>query len=119
MQQRALITGGSSGIGRAYAHYLTGLGWRLDLAAQSEQSSDEHAAAELDGPAHCYPVDLASPDGVQQLISAAPVPDLIIANAGITKVGDRSAPSVKVNPPNCSIYCAVGSSISCSGQPPS
>jgi len=36
MQQRALITGGSSGIGRAYAHYLTGLGWRLDLAAQSK-----------------------------------------------------------------------------------
>jgi short-subunit dehydrogenase len=86
MQQRALITGGSSGIGRAYAHYLTGLGWRLDLAAQSENRL-MNTAAELDGPVHCYPVDLASPDGIQQLISATPVPDLIIANAGITKAG--------------------------------
>ncbi|MDB3978133.1 SDR family NAD(P)-dependent oxidoreductase [Pseudomonadales bacterium] len=86
MQQRALITGGSSGIGRAYAHYLTGLGWRLDLAAQSENRLMS-AAAGLDGPVHCYPVDLASSAGVQQLVSATSVPDLIIANAGITKAG--------------------------------
>ena len=86
MQQHALITGGSSGIGRAYAHYLTGLGWRLDLAAQSENRLMS-AAAGLNGPVHCYPVDLASSAGVQQLVSATSVPDLIIANAGITKAG--------------------------------
>ena len=90
MGNSALITGGSSGIGLAYARYLDSLGWSLDLAAQS-QDRILGAVALLQGKAGTHSLDLASPHGVVQLTKAVKVPDLLIANAGITRTGSVGA----------------------------
>ena len=90
MRNSALITGGSSGIGLAYARYLDELGWSLDLVAQSKDRLMD-ATESLKGKAGAHSMDLASPDGVVQLTKAVQVPDLLIANAGITRTGSVGA----------------------------
>lgn len=90
MGNHALVTGGSSGIGLAYARYLDDLGWTLDLAAQSEGRLVD-AVGSLRGKAGMHSLDLASPDGVVELTETVQVPDLLIANAGITRTGSVGA----------------------------
>ncbi|MBL6688251.1 MAG: SDR family NAD(P)-dependent oxidoreductase [Pseudomonadales bacterium] len=86
MALHALITGGSSGIGFAYAQHLNRSGWQLSLAAQSAQRLSA-AKKQLGPSAQIYPVNLAAPLDVGQLIEMVEVPDLLIANAGITRSG--------------------------------
>jgi len=84
--QHALITGGSSGIGLAYAHHLSLQGWRVSLAAQSTEKLE--VARKWLGPnTATYAVNLASSSGVARLMESVPVPDVLIANAGITRAG--------------------------------
>ena len=86
MTQHALITGGSSGIGLAYAHHLSLQGWRVSLAAQSTEKLE--VARKWLGPnTATYAVNLASSSGVARLMESVPVPDVLIANAGITRAG--------------------------------
>ena len=86
MQKSALITGGSSGIGLAYARHLDRFGWSLHLVAQS-RSRLAGAAEMLKSETDIHVLDLSSPEGVRQLTKDAPVPDLLVANAGITLTG--------------------------------
>ena len=56
-----IVTGASSGIGRAVARHFAGLGVKLALFARSEAKL-RALAAELGGEAVFLPVDLAKPD---------------------------------------------------------
>ena len=81
---KALITGSSSGIGFAYARYLSKDGWELDLVSQNRERS-EAARAKLGGrPTKIHLADLSDQSQTSALIRKIVTPDLIVANAGIT-----------------------------------
>ena len=88
MTLRVVISGASSGLGRALAqHYLQQgatvgvFGRRADLL----QSLSEQFPQQV----YCYPVDVRDAAAMQQaaqdFIARAGVPDIVIANAGVSK----------------------------------
>lgn len=83
-----LVTGASSGIGRATAIECSKLGASLVLTARNEQRLQE-TFSELDtseGQLHRYIVaDIASDGGLDSLISEMPSLDGVLSNAGIQK----------------------------------
>ncbi|HST39243.1 MAG TPA: SDR family NAD(P)-dependent oxidoreductase, partial [Conexibacter sp.] len=90
---RALVTGASSGIGRALAHALAARGARLGLAARSAPEL-ERLAAELPGLAgshHALPCDVAERAQVdavvERFVAATGGIELVVANAGIAHYG--------------------------------
>ena len=83
MKSRALITGASSGIGFAYAKYLSEEGWILDLVSENKERSIK-SKEKLDYPeANFYLADLSKKSSIKEIISNYETPDLIVANAGI------------------------------------
>lgn len=83
-----LVTGASSGIGRATAIECSKLGAAVVITARNEQRLQE-TLAELDtenGQCHRYIVaDLASADGTARLVEELPPLDGVFSNAGILK----------------------------------
>lgn len=84
----ALVTGASSGIGRAFARALAGRGHELVLVARRADRLDE-LAAQLPGPAHAVPCDLTAdaaslPERVAELGLTV---DLLVNNAGLGAYG--------------------------------
>ena len=83
-----LITGASSGIGRATAIECSKLGATIVLTARNEQRLQE-ALAELDsseGQEHSYIVaDITTNEGLAQLLAELPQLDGVLSNAGIQK----------------------------------
>ena len=81
--KRALVTGFSSGIGFAYSRYLAHQGWYLDLVSQNADRS--LSAIEDLNYEHCSinSCNLSSSEELNELIKKTPLPDLLIANAGI------------------------------------
>ena len=85
---KALVTGFSSGIGLAYSRYLAKENWNLELVAQNKNKA-ESAFISLGHPmSHYHISDLSKPEGVKEICDKVKDPDLIIANAGITKYGE-------------------------------
>ncbi|MFZ7093849.1 SDR family oxidoreductase [Primorskyibacter sp. 2E233] len=87
----ALVTGASSGIGRAVARTLARNGVRVALTGRSKQRLDQ-LAAEL-GPEHpVIPADLAIPSELDRMIEQAETAlggiDILHANAGLYLPGD-------------------------------
>ena len=81
--KRALITGFSTGIGFAYAKYLSKNGWHLDLVSQNRERSLS-ALEELDYEYYSvHSCNLSSSEELVKLIQNIPTPDLLIANAGV------------------------------------
>ncbi|MCA9001778.1 MAG: SDR family NAD(P)-dependent oxidoreductase [Planctomycetes bacterium] len=76
----ALITGASSGIGRATARALAAKGARVLLAARSEDKLQELAASLPD--AQVIPMDVRSVESVQAALKGV-TPDLVVCNAGL------------------------------------
>ncbi|WP_019009022.1 SDR family oxidoreductase [Deinococcus aquatilis] len=77
--RRALVTGGSRGIGLAAAHDLMRLGAHVTLAARGEEALK--AAADALG-ARWVVADVSTPEGVQAALAAAGQIDILVSNAG-------------------------------------
>lgn len=87
-----LITGASSGIGAAFAHYLASLGANLILTARSEGKLNQIAddlKKKYATLVHIFPADLSNTDAPQQIFdqakSAGLTVDVLINNAGFGK----------------------------------
>jgi ribitol 2-dehydrogenase len=87
----ALITGASSGIGRAFARTFAAEGAHLTLSGRS-QSSLEKLAAELGGEHHVVVADITQPGEAERVVSEAEARwdglDIVMSNAGIYVHGD-------------------------------
>ena len=77
--KRALVTGGSKGIGYAAARALTELGAEVTLAARGEEAL-RAAAGELG--AAWVVADVGTREGVQAAVEAAGAVDILVSNAG-------------------------------------
>ena len=92
----AIVTGASSGIGRAIALDLAREGARLALAARRQAALDELAAQIelLGGEALAAPADVTQPADVTRLIEATIRRfgriDIVVANAGVYCRGDST-----------------------------
>lgn len=79
-----LITGASSGIGRATAIECSKLGARCILTARNEERLNE-TLSQLEGDGHSFIVaDLTSTEDIERLATEVPVLDGLVNNAGIT-----------------------------------
>ncbi|MSO15761.1 MAG: SDR family NAD(P)-dependent oxidoreductase [Ilumatobacteraceae bacterium] len=89
MRPTALITGASSGIGKAFAKYYAEAGFDLVLVGRdidqltlvSEEVIAAGASCEI-----CV-ADLSESDGVASVLGVCPEPDVVVANAGVTIAG--------------------------------
>ncbi|MGV9709963.1 SDR family NAD(P)-dependent oxidoreductase [Gordonia sp. NPDC003424] len=81
----ALVTGGSSGIGRAIAMALSGAGAHVIIAARTRSAIDDTVAAIRDagGSATGVVADLASRSGVHGLADAVGDADIVVNSAGV------------------------------------
>jgi NAD(P)-dependent dehydrogenase (short-subunit alcohol dehydrogenase family) len=85
--RRALITGGSRGIGRMIAAGFLKAGARVYISARKAEACDA-TARELAalGPCVSLPADVSTPEGVQALVAAyakhEPTLDILVNNAG-------------------------------------
>jgi NADP-dependent 3-hydroxy acid dehydrogenase YdfG len=89
----ALVTGASSGIGRAVAEALDRDGWRLHLSGRNEGRLTELAASL--GQATVHVGDLAEDEAVENLASAMPgYLDALVHSAGTVTLGTLAQSSV-------------------------
>jgi len=89
MNKVAVVTGASTGIGRAVGLGLMAAGYRVALAARRQDALDETAQMACANAAHALPMatDVASPDSVNALFAAVRAKwgrcDLLFNNAGL------------------------------------
>jgi NAD(P)-dependent dehydrogenase (short-subunit alcohol dehydrogenase family) len=83
--RRALVTGGTSGIGRATAEALAREGAHVLISGRSEERGAEVVAAidAAGGEAEFVRADLESPEDVRALAEAAGDLDILVNNAGV------------------------------------
>jgi NADP-dependent 3-hydroxy acid dehydrogenase YdfG len=83
-----LITGASSGIGRACAEAFARAGSRLILSARRRERLED-LAAELDTETHLLPLDVRDREAVEAAIAGLPprwaAPDILVNNAGLSR----------------------------------
>jgi len=83
--RHALVTGGGTGLGRAFAHALAGAGARLTLCGRRIEPL-EATAAELRAQGarvDCLPMDVADAASVERVFAALAQPlDVLVNNAG-------------------------------------
>ncbi len=87
--KRALVTGGTSGIGRAAAEALAREGAHVLVSGRSEKRGDEVVAAitAAGGEAEFVRADLASAEEVRALATRASDVDILVNNAGVFPAG--------------------------------
>ncbi len=84
----AIVTGAGTGIGRAVAQQLAGLGIRVALCGRRQEPLEETAASiqEQGGTAQIYSVDVTDPTAVETMVASVAAEwgavDLLINNAG-------------------------------------
>ncbi|MFP4206241.1 MAG: SDR family NAD(P)-dependent oxidoreductase [Spirochaetaceae bacterium] len=101
MRETALVTGASSGIGRAFSQVLAEHGYDLILTARREDALERIAvqAVSRGVEVEVYPADLTDPDAVSSLerLIAERCPDFFVNNAGVGRFG-RFAELSRENP---------------------
>ena len=80
MKGKALISGGDSGIGLAYAKKLAQMGYELFLVSNRESSLSE-AGESLGANTLC--LDLTTPGAAEAVLQWCPEADVLICNAGM------------------------------------
>ena len=88
---KAIITGGSKGIGLACAETLAKEGCLLNLVARSEndlQQVKKDLELRYGVSVSIYPVDLSKGENVRQLAAGCPDIDILVNNAGAIPRGD-------------------------------
>ncbi len=89
----ALVTGGSTGIGRAVAERFAADGYAVVICARSEGPLTE-AADEIDGEVLPVPTDISESDAVEELLATVDAEygrlDVLVNNAGIVGSGATS-----------------------------
>jgi 3-oxoacyl-[acyl-carrier protein] reductase len=83
--KRALVTGGSRGIGRAVALELGRAGAEVVVGYRSEAGEAESVASEIGGRA--VQADVSDPEEAKALVDEAGEIDLLVNNAGTTRDG--------------------------------
>jgi 3-oxoacyl-[acyl-carrier protein] reductase len=83
--KRALVTGGSRGIGRAVALELGRAGADVVVGYRAEQGEAEAVASEVGGRA--VQADVADPEQAKALVAEAGDIDVLVNNAGTTRDG--------------------------------
>ncbi len=87
-----LVTGASSGIGRACAREFARVGARLVLAARRQERL-QALAAELDVPTHCIALDVRDRAAVETAVTGLPAEwqaiDVLVNNAGLSRGLDK------------------------------
>ena len=90
-QDRAWITGASSGLGRALALKMASEGWRVAASARSEDQLQAVAAlaSAFPGGIEAFPLDVTDRDAVQatvaRILEDFGPPDVVVLNAGTHK----------------------------------
>jgi len=80
--KKAIVTGGSAGIGLAVARLLSEEGVEVAIPRRSQKKLDQ-AIASLNGTVRGVETDLGTPEGVQDLIGQVPETDILVNNLGI------------------------------------
>ncbi|GAA4668032.1 SDR family NAD(P)-dependent oxidoreductase [Amycolatopsis dongchuanensis] len=85
MDKLALVTGATSGIGRAFAERLAADGYDLVLVGRRKERLEEFAAAHQDVKVHTVTADLSTQDGVDEVaeLCATEPLTLLVNNAGV------------------------------------
>jgi len=83
--RRALVTGGSRGIGRAIAAELARAGAEVVVGYRSGAGEAAEVAAEIGGRA--VQADVSSPEDAVRLVDEAGELDILVNNAGVTRDG--------------------------------
>ncbi|WP_442485418.1 SDR family NAD(P)-dependent oxidoreductase [Aeoliella sp. SH292] len=87
----AIVTGGGSGIGRAFCHALVERGWNVAVADINVDAA-EHVTRELGGRAIAHALDVADPNSWHSLRTDLearwPQLDLLVNNAGVLVTGE-------------------------------
>jgi NAD(P)-dependent dehydrogenase (short-subunit alcohol dehydrogenase family) len=80
--KKAIVTGGSAGIGLAVARLLSEEGVEVTIPGRSRKKLDQ-ALASLSGVVHGVEADLGTADGAKRLIEQVPETDILVNNLGI------------------------------------
>lgn len=85
----ALITGASSGIGKAFALHYADAGSHLVLVGRDVEQLNSVREEVIAAGASCQIciADLSESDGIASLLELCPQPDVVVANAGVTVAG--------------------------------
>jgi 3-oxoacyl-[acyl-carrier protein] reductase len=83
--KRALVTGGSRGIGRAVVLELVGAGANVTLSYRSGKDEAEEVARETG--AIAVQADVSDPEAAKRLVDDAGELDILVNNAGVTRDG--------------------------------
>lgn len=87
--RRAIVCGGSKGLGKASAMSLAREGAEIWLASRTQGSLDDakkEIAEETGATVHTVSADVTSKEGRADILAACPEPDILVTNPGVRQV---------------------------------
>lgn len=85
-----LVTGASSGIGRATAVECSKLGANVIISARDEKRLEETREMMANGNHQIFPLDLSCNDNLEDFVTGLPKLDGVVLNAGFTSIAPLS-----------------------------